>query len=114
MEDETERLSALPSEVRRYFEAVGRGRAGEVADCFAEGGVVVDVDRPIVGRAAIRAWAEEEVVGGRYRVLDSTPRGGGVTVLLTFTPPDETDAFRARYSFDLAGGKIARVDLQYA
>jgi hypothetical protein len=114
VEEHTARLAELPPEVRRYFDAVEHGRAGEVADCFVERGVVVEVDRPIVGRAAIRAWAEEEVVGGRYQVLGSTPRDGGVTVLLTFTPPDETDAFRARYAFDVADGKIARVDLQYA
>jgi hypothetical protein len=115
MDEHRARLTELPAEVRRYFDAVGRGRAAEVAECFVEGGVVVDVDQAIVGRAAIRAWAEEEVVGGTYRVLSSTRRDGGVAVLLTFAPPDdESDGFRARYTFELEDGKISRVELQYA
>jgi hypothetical protein len=110
----------LPEEARRYFDAVAAGDAQAASLAFAPDAVVVDVDRPIAGRAAIEAWAQAEVVGGTYRIVaaDARPDGdggdGGVSILLEFTPPGEREAFRARYSLRLRGGLIARAELAYA
>lgn len=110
----------LPPEARRYFDAVAAGDAQGIAAAFAPDAVVVDVDRPIAGRAAIEAWARDEVVGGTYRVLAADARsaaddeGLGVSILLEFTPPGESEAFRARYALRLRGGLIARAELAYA
>lgn len=104
----------LPAEARRYFDAVASGDPAGVAAAFAPDAVIVDVGRPIEGRSAIEAWAREEVVGGRYRVLGADARGESVSVLLEFTPPGEGEGFRARYALRLAGGLIARAELAYA
>ena len=116
----------LPPEARRYFDAVAAGVERGVSLAFAPDAVVVDVDRPIAGRAAIEAWAREEVVGGTYRILAADARaepdggtssgtdGGTVSILLEFTPPGEREAFRARYTLRLRGGLIERAELAYA
>ena len=105
--------SHLPDAAQCYFEGVAAGSAEEVANCFTSDAVVIDVGRHIEGREAIRAWTEEEVIGGVYEVLEVTPRNGGVTMLVTFAPGG-TGAFRANYSFDIEDGFITRADLTYA
>jgi hypothetical protein len=88
--------------------------ADAVAAAFARAGLVVDVGREIRGREEIRRWAAAEVVGGRYTVLDATPRTGGTTLLVRFRPGGTGDGFRARYHFDITDGLITRATLEYA
>jgi len=107
------RLAELPPEAGRYFDAVAAADADAAAACFGTDAVVMDVGRPIAGPAAIRGWLADEVIGGRYRILEAAPRPGGTFVLLTFAPPGE-EAFRARYTIEVAGGRIARMILEYA
>jgi ketosteroid isomerase-like protein len=44
--------------VNCYFEAVAAHDSKALADCFADDGVVLDVDRTISGREAIKMWAD--------------------------------------------------------
>jgi hypothetical protein len=103
----------LPSAVQCYFEAVAAKSAVAIANCFVRDGLVIDVDRRIEGREAIREWAAQEVIGGVYHIIRAQPAGEQVSVLLTFAP-DNSEPFRARYDFEIHEEKIVKVDLQYA
>jgi SnoaL-like domain len=103
----------LDPAAQRYLDAVAAKDADAVAAAFAPDGLVVDVGREIRGREAIRRWAENEVIGGIYTLLDHTPRAGGVTMLVRFQPGG-TGGFRANYSFDIADGLITKATLEYA
>jgi len=111
----TRQQNTVPTAVQRYFDAVLAGSADALAQCFVLNGVVIDVDRRIVGRRAIRDWAEREVIGGRYSIIEVEPRRDGVSVLLMFAPPGpDSEPFRARYQLDLEGDRILNAELQYA
>jgi hypothetical protein len=99
--------------VNCYFEAVAAHDSEALADCFADDGVVLDVGRTVSGRDAIKMWAEREVLGGSYNIIDIGERDSIVSVLLIFTPQDE-EAFYARYEFEIKNHKIAYSNLHYA
>jgi hypothetical protein len=103
----------LDAAAQRYLDAVAAKDVDALVAAFAPDAVVVDVSRRIRGREAIRRWAENEVIGGVYTLLDHTPRKGGTTMLVRFQPGG-MGGFRASYSFDIADGLITRADLQYA
>jgi hypothetical protein len=94
---------------------VSRTSAVALAQAFAEHGQVIDVGRLINGRDAIRDWAEREVIGGRYQLLEINALDKRrQTILLEFTPPDAAAGFRARYTFTYNEDYIVAADLQYA
>jgi hypothetical protein len=103
----------LDPAARRYLDAVAAKDAAALAEAFAPDGVVVDVGREIRGREAIRRWAENEVIGGVYTLLDHTPRADGVTMLVRFQPGG-VGGFRANYDFAVTGGLITKATLEYA
>lgn len=106
--------ATLPPPAACYFEAVRAGNAAGVAACFTPDGVVVDVGRRIEGQAAIDRWAAAEVIGGRYEILEVTPRPDGARLIVRFAPKGAASGFQAAYTFTFVGGKIALADLQYA
>ena len=75
--------------------------------------VVIDVDRRIEGREAIKQWAASEVIGGVYHIVRAELADNRVSVLLTFAPRD-SESFRARYDFEIHEEKVVMADLQYA
>jgi hypothetical protein len=107
------KLSELPEAIRCYFEAVKANNGEELANCFTEDGVIVDVDRAIAGRRRIREWAQDEVLGGTYNFIDLSGDDQTVSLLLSFAPRDE-EPFRARYEFKIQNGQIFTANLQYA
>ncbi|GAB1516180.1 nuclear transport factor 2 family protein [Actinophytocola sp. KF-1] len=109
----TASVGALDPAAGRYLDAVAAGDADAVAAVFAPDAVVVDVGREIRGRDAIRAWAQAEVIGGRYTLIDHTPRDGGTTMLVRFEPGGMA-GFRASYRFDISDGLITTAILEYA
>ncbi|MEV1119286.1 nuclear transport factor 2 family protein [Actinosynnema sp. NPDC049800] len=109
----TASVDTLDPAARRYLDAVAARDADAVAAAFAPDAVVVDVGREIRDRDAIRAWAEAEVVGGAYTLLDHGPRPGGVTLLVRFQPGG-AGGFRADYGFDITDGLITKATLEYA
>lgn len=104
----------LQPEARCYFDAVAAKDADAVGACMAEDATVLDVNRPIDGRAAIIRWAADEVIGGTYTLHELTYGKDGVQILLTFVPPGAASGFRANYVMSLRGGKIASMVLSYA
>ena len=105
--------SALPPAAQCYFDSVVEGNAEALSNCFTPDGVVIDVNRSIEGRSAIRTWAQNEVVGGIYEIIEVKPTLTGVSVLLTFAP-NRSSGFKARYDFQIQDGLIVKADLQYA
>jgi hypothetical protein len=97
-----------------YVDAVARRDLDALAAAFAEDGVVVDVQRRIVGRAAIREWADREVIGGSLRVDGVTPLGPDVQRVRVHWAPSGSGGWAADYTFTAAGDHIAEADLQYA
>ncbi|QGV82578.1 nuclear transport factor 2 family protein [Streptomyces ficellus] len=111
---EPKALSSLDPAVRAYVDAVDAGDADALAAAFHEDGTVTDTGRRFQGRDAIRAWAADEVIGGRVTVLGNTPGADGSTVLLRFDPEGLLAGFRAHYAFTVKDGLIHRVSMNYA
>ncbi|MEV3859837.1 nuclear transport factor 2 family protein [Streptomyces sp. NPDC050095] len=107
-------LAALDPAVRGYVEAVDSRDVNALVTVFASQATVDDTGRSFRGRAAIRDWAEGEVIGGRLTVLRTTPGPEGPTVLLHFDPAGIMAGFRARYTFDVDHDLITRITLRYA
>lgn len=103
----------VPSEAQCYFDAVKANDAAAVAACFTEDGVIDDVGRRFEGRAAIQRWAENEVLGGTYEILEVSAQPAEAQILLRFAPGG-SGGFRARYIFSFTNGKISSATLQYA
>ena len=97
-----------------YVDAVNAQALDTLVGCFAPDGLVVDVRRQIAGREAIRAWADNEVIGGSLEVIAADQQREGHVRLLVHWAPAGSQGWRAFYTFDDANGQILRADLQYA
>jgi hypothetical protein len=104
----------LPVAVACYFDTVAAKNLEKFADCFETNAVIIDVTREIRGRVAIKAWAKNEVIGGRYTILEIKVVQDGASILLRFAPSGVGDGFRARYLVTWRNKKIIKMDLQYA
>jgi hypothetical protein len=107
-------LAALDPAVRGYIDAVDSRDVNALVTVFAPQAAVDDTGRSFRGRAAIREWAGDEVIGGRLTVLRTMPGPRGPTVLLHFDPAGFMAGFRARYTFDVDHDVITRITLRYA
>jgi hypothetical protein len=109
-------LNTIPTEIMAYFRGVVANDANAVADAFSENGEIIDVSRSIRGRENIARWTRNEVLGGRYRIIEQTILpNGDIRILLNFSPPPATsNGWRANYTFRVQNGKIVWADLQYA
>ncbi|MFJ5261679.1 nuclear transport factor 2 family protein [Streptomyces sp. NPDC088387] len=108
-------FDSLHPAVRGYVTAVDDRDVEALVAAFAPDAVVSDTGREFRGHDEIRAWASDEVIGGRVTVLDNTPgSGGGSTVLLRFDPEGLLVGFRATYTFDVDDDRIRRVSMAYA
>lgn len=96
-----------------YVDAVNAGDLDALAAAFATDGQVTDVTRPIRGRDAIRAWAGNEVIGGRLEVLSVTAMPGGQDLLVHWAPQGSS-GWRAHYRFTMTATAVTLADLQYA
>ncbi len=108
----------VPEPAQCYFAAVAASDLQGLTQCFQPAAVIVDVNRKISGIDAIRTWAEDEVMGGRYETLSIVSQAQDrIKLLIRFVPPgfgESSSGFKAHYTFDFTGGKIIRMDLQYA
>jgi hypothetical protein len=109
-------LNAIPAEIMAYFRGVVANDANAVAEAFSDNGEIIDVSRSIRGRENIARWTRNEVLGGRYLLLEQTVLANGdIRILLNFSPPPATsNGWRANYTFRIQNGKITLADLQYA
>ena len=102
----------LPAPVAAYFVADATG-AEAVAECFADGAVVIDERQEYRGRTAIARWKAEASAKFRYTVdrlsahvsVDQTTVTGRVTGDFPGSPVD------LQYRFTLEGDKIARLEI---
>lgn len=99
--------------VAAFADAIANESVDAVVDAFTADATVIDVSRPFNGHEAIRSWATNELVGGSLRVIEVTNRQGGQDVLVEFTPQGSSSGFQAEYHFDVNGGKITKLNMQY-
>ncbi|MFJ5776456.1 nuclear transport factor 2 family protein [Streptomyces sp. NPDC093094] len=108
-------LQSLHPAVRGYVAAVDDEDVEALVAVFADDAVVADTGREFRGHDEIRAWASDEVIGGRLTVLRNTPESDGTSsVLLRFDPDGLLVGFRATYLFDVQDDRIRRVSMAYA
>ncbi|XVQ08523.1 nuclear transport factor 2 family protein [Spirillospora sp. CA-255316] len=107
-------VAGVDPAIGAYVAAVGARDLDALAAAFAPDARVVDVSRTISGRAAIRAWARAEVIGGALRVLSVMERRPDGQRLLVHWAPSGSPGWRAHYDFTVARGLITGADLQYA
>lgn len=102
-----------PAPADCYVDAVNAKNLDALVACFAPDAVIIDVSRRITGVDAIRTWANNEVIGGSLRVIESTPTPNGVRLLVHWAPRGST-GWQAYYTFDYQNGQLTQADLQYA
>jgi hypothetical protein len=98
----------LPAPIANYF-AADSGNATNVAECFAENGVVVDENHTYSGRDAIRQWKESSKTRYKYTSTPTASDKEGEKVVVTSRvagdfPGSPVDL---RYIFELDGDRIA-------
>ena len=112
---ETDLKGKIPKSALCYFGAVAKEDGKALVACFQPDAFIIDVSRKISGAQAIRRWAENEVMGGHYEILDIAAQSkNNLKLLIRFTPPGWKTGFKAHYKFELKDEKIANMDLQYA
>ncbi len=104
----------LPVAAACYFDTIATKNLEKFAACFETNAVILDVTREIRGRDAIQTWAKNEVIGGKYSILEVKEIKDGASILLRFAPNGVGDGFRARYIVTWKNNKIIKMDLQYA
>jgi len=102
----------LPAPVAAYFVADATG-AEAVAECFADGAVVIDERQEYRGRTAIARWKAEASAKFRYRVdrLGAHVSGQQTTVTGRVTGDFPGSPIELQYHFTLEGDKIARLEI---
>jgi ketosteroid isomerase-like protein len=106
--------ATLPDPLEAYFGAVNRGDVDAMLAPFAADATVRDEGKVRRGQAAVREWILEttEKYHPAFEVVDVAEEGVGTTVvtgLVSGTFPGSP--VRLRYSFTLAAGKIARLEI---
>ena len=107
-------IGQVPAPALAYVNAVNRNNLDSLVLAFDQTGAVRDVTRRIEGRAAIRTWADREVMGGTLRVLGVERQTPDRVRLLVHWAPGGSAGWRAYYTFTYADGLITLADLQYA
>ena len=112
---ETDLKIKIPKSALCYFDAVAKDDVNALEACFQPDAFIIDVSRKIAGVKAIKRWAENEVMGGKYDILDVVAQTkNNVKLLIRFTPPGWKTGFKAHYVFEFKDKRIANMDLQYA
>ncbi len=102
----------LPPSVAAYFAADTTG-AEAVAQCFTDGGVVIDERQEYRGRTAIARWKAAVSAKFRYTVdrLGVRVSGDQTTVTGRVTGDFPGSPVDLQYHFTLEGDKIARLEI---
>lgn len=107
-------VEGVDAAAQAYVDAVNARDLDALVVSFAPDAEIIDVSRSIKGHDAIRRWADGEVIGGTLRVLSIAGRRGDGQKLLVHWAPGGSGGWEAHYDFTVGGGRIVRVDLQYA
>lgn len=98
---------ALPHPVAAVVRSINAGDTEGFLDLFSERGVVDDWGRRFVGRQAIRAWSDRELIGakGMMTVRSVAARGSEVTVIGDWKSNFYTGP--GKFIFRIEGRKVA-------
>ena len=78
----------IPEPARCYFSAIEASDLTALTQCFQPDAVIIDVNRKISGIEAIRTWADNEVIGGRYEIVAIVSQSeNNLKLLIKFIPP---------------------------
>jgi uncharacterized protein (TIGR02246 family) len=104
----------LPTAIAAYFAGSNAHDADACAACFTDDAVVRDEGRKRQGQAAIRGWMAE--VSEKYRhtveVIGVVERDGETFVTGRVAGNFPGSPIDLRYTFTLAGEKIARLEIR--
>ncbi|TDD07326.1 nuclear transport factor 2 family protein [Nonomuraea diastatica] len=106
--------TGVAAAAQAYVDAVNARDLDALVTSFARDGEIVDVRRSIRGHDAIRAWADNEVIGGTLRVVSVVENRADGQRLLVHWAPSGSSGWRAHYDFTVRGERIVKADLQYA
>lgn len=103
----------LPPPIVSYFEASNRQDADAVAAAFVGGARVRDEEREMLGRAAIREWAEDTFSKYRHRAMPKGIRASGdaAVVLGQITGTFPGSPIELDFRFTIVGEKIASLEI---
>lgn len=97
--------SALPTPIARYFAAV---TPSQIADCFAEDGIVTDERRTYRGRDEIRLWREDVgAINFRQDVISSSQSEDTAVVTCRVSGDFPGSPVELEHTFRVEGDKIA-------
>jgi hypothetical protein len=105
----------LPAPIVAFVKAMNMYEAGDMLAAFADGALVNDQQREHLGKAAIRRWAEKEIVGDKVTmyVTDSVVHSGGHVVTAKVTGSYEKtglpDPLLLRFYFSLGESGITQL-----
>jgi hypothetical protein len=103
----------LPPPLDAYLNAETTSDTASLANCFAANAVVRDEGRTIEGLEAIQAWKKDTKARYQYSVepLNLSQDGAAVTMRVRLTGAFPGSPVELTYTFVLAGGKIASLEI---
>lgn len=99
----------LPPSVAAFIETVNAGDTIGFLDSFTPDGVVDDWGRKFCDREAIRAWSDKEFIGANGKMTVTGVATGDNSVEVTADWRSTHANGPSRFTFTLAGDKIARM-----
>ena len=106
-------MSELPKPIATYIAASNAHDADACAACFTDDAVVRDEGREMRGVAAVRDWMKAAIEKYRHmvEVIRSATAGGKTVVTGRVSGDFPGSPVDLRYTFTLAGEKIARLEI---
>lgn len=108
-------VHTLPSPVLGYFDFSDKGDLNGLVACFADDALVNDQQREIWGTAAIRDWADREIIGSKVKniIVEAVPHHGGFIVRARidgdFDRTGLPDPLILHFYFSVRGEKITQL-----
>lgn len=102
----------IPEPVASFVEAVNRHDEQAFLDAFTDDGVVDDWGRVFPDRDSIKTWSDTEFLGARGVLTpeEVTVDGNQVTVIGDWRSNHANG--RSSFTFDVDGGRIARMTIR--
>ena len=105
----------VPDVIVRYYELSARTDVDAFVSCFTDDAIVADQGRTYEGRAAIRAWREQQVAEFDYHAVPDAVEdevGGNVVVTAVVSGTFPGSPTRLRHRFTLRDGLIGALDIR--
>ncbi|PSL00866.1 SnoaL-like protein [Murinocardiopsis flavida] len=104
--------AAVPEPVASFIDTVNSHDESGFLDAFTPDGAVDDWGRTFTGRQAIKAWSDNEFIGARGTLTpeDVTTEGDRVVVVGDWRSEHANGL--SRFTFDIAGDRIAMMTIR--